>query len=112
MQANDIFTHSVTAAAAITEHRAVSVTGGVPAAGAAVFGIAKSDGAIGAKVPVAALGTAIATAGAAIAAGAALETDNQGRVITKTTGVTIGRMAPGEVAAAAGDKVEIILIPN
>lgn len=112
MQATHIFSLTVTAAAALTAHRFVSTTGGVPAAGANTLGAALSDAASGAKVPVATVGTAIAEAGAAIAAGAALEVDNLGRVITKNTGVTVGRMAPGETAGAAGDKVEVILIAN
>lgn len=112
MQATDILVLTATAAAAITEHRFVSVTGGVPSAGANVLGASKSAAASGEKVPVVALGTAIVTAGAAISAGAAVETDNQGRAITKNTGVTVGRLAPGESAAAAGDKVEVILIAN
>lgn len=112
MQATDILVLSVTAAAAITEHRFVSTTGGVPAAGANVLGASKSLAASGEKFPVVCLGTAIVTAGAALAAGAALETDNQGRAITKNTGIAVARLAPGESAAAAGEKVEVILIPN
>ena len=48
------------------------------------------------------MGTTIAEAGAAIAANAAVELDGSGRVITKSAGVTVGRLMPGSVAAAAG----------
>lgn len=102
----------VTATAALTQHRGVTVVGAVPAAAATGLGIAQTGGAIGERVPVTVLGTTLAEAGAAIVAGAALEYDSVGRVITRSAGVTIGRMAPGQVAAAAGDVVEIMLIPN
>jgi hypothetical protein len=107
-----ILTLTVTAAAALTQNRAVTTLGAVPAAGAAVLGILRSSAASGQLVPVDVQGTAIAEAGAAISAGAALEVDNLGRVITKSSGVTVGRLAPGQSAAGAGALVEIVLIPN
>ncbi|MCZ8339644.1 MAG: DUF2190 family protein [Burkholderiaceae bacterium] len=102
----------VVATAALTQFRGATVAGAVPAAAATALGIAQTGGAIGERVPVAVLGTTLAEAGAAIAAGAALEYDASGRVITRSAGVTIGRMAPGQTAGAAGDLVEIVLIPN
>jgi hypothetical protein len=103
---------SVVATAALTQYRGVTVAGAVPGAAATAMGIAATGGAIGERVPVVVMGTAIAEAGAAIAAGAALEYDASGRVITRSAGVTIGRLAPGSVAAAAGDLVEVMLIPS
>jgi hypothetical protein len=105
-------TLGVVATAALTQYRGATVLGAVPAAGANALGIATTGGAIGERVPVAVLGTALAEAGAAISAGAALELDASGRVVTRSTGVTVGRMAPGMTAAAAGDVVEVVLIPN
>jgi hypothetical protein len=102
----------VTATAALTQFRGATMAGAVPAAGATALGIAMTGAAIGERVAVAALGTARAEAGAAIAAGAALEYDASGRVITRSAGVTIGRMLPGQTAGAAGDLVEILLLPN
>lgn len=108
----DILVMGVTATAALTANRAVTGAGAVPAAAANCLGIARVAAAIGERCPVTVLGTAIAEAGAAIAANAALELDASGRVVTKSAGATIGRMAPGYTASAAGDLVEIILIPN
>lgn len=106
----EVVTHSVVATAALTAARAVNVAGAVPAAAARCLGFAKFSGAIGERVPVAILGTTVAEAGAAITAGAALELDSSGRVITRSAGVTVGH-ALGS-AGAAGDKLEILLIPN
>jgi len=103
---------TVIATAALTQNRAVTVAGALPAAAGNSLGFAQTGGAIGEAVPVAVMGTAIAEAGAAIAAGAAVELDASGRVVTKSAGATVGRMAPGAVASAAGDMVEVLLIPN
>lgn len=100
----------VAATAALTQFRAVNIAGAVPAAAATCLGIAQQAAAIGEQCPVVTLGTAIAEAGAAIAAGAALELDASGRVITRSAGVTIGRALTA--AGAAGDQVEVFLIPN
>lgn len=105
-----ILTLSVVATAALTQHRAATGLGALPAAGARCLGFADVSAAIGERVSVATLGTAIAEAGAAFADDAALEVDVAGRVITKTTGVTVGRALGA--AAAAGQMVEILLIPN
>jgi hypothetical protein len=112
MQAIDLLVLTATAVAVITDERFVSTTGGVPSAGANTLGVAKSQAASGEKFPVVASGTAIVESGGALAAGAAIETDNQGRAVTKNTGVTVARLAPGETAAGAGEKVEVILIQN
>lgn len=110
--ATNLMQLGVVATALLTQYRGVTVAGAVPAAAATALGIAATGGAIGDRVPVVVLGTALAEAGAPIAAGAALEYDSVGRVVTRSAGVTIGRMAPGQVAAALGDVVEIVLIPN
>lgn len=109
-----VLTLHVVAAAALSAGRFVTTGGAVPAAGATCAGVTRSSaGAAGDLVPIDVLGTGWVEAGAAIAAGAAIETDNQGRAITKAAGVTLGRMAPGQAAAtAAGQMVEIVLIPN
>jgi hypothetical protein len=100
----------VVATAALTQFRAVNIAGAVPAAAATSLGPAMNGGAIGDAVPVVALGTAIAEAGAAVAAGALLETNASGQYITRSAGVTVGRAITA--AAAAGDQFEIFLIPN
>lgn len=103
---------TMTATAALVANRFVSITGGVPAAGANSYGVTDSDAAIGAKVAIKTTGTSMVETGGAIAAGGLVETDNQGRALAKNTGVTLARLAPGEVSTAAGQTVEVILIAN
>jgi hypothetical protein len=98
-------------AVAAIQYRGVQVTGAAVAAGGAGY-IAQTGGAVGDRVAVTTVGTAIAEAGAAIAAGALVEFDSVGRVVTRTSGVNVGRLAPGESAAAAGQLVEMIVIPH
>lgn len=81
-------------------------------AGANAYGVARTEGVAGDAVPIDVLGTAIVESGAAIAAGAAVEADASGRAITHDAGVVLGRLAPGESAAASGQLVEVILISN
>jgi hypothetical protein len=100
----------VTASAVIAINQAVSHAGGVAAAGANALGFAQLDAASGTRVTVTAGGTAVAIAGAAITAGAAVEVGTQGRVITRASGVTVGRALTA--ATAAGDQVEVLVIPN
>lgn len=108
--ATKLLTLSVVATAALAQNRAVTGLGAVPAAGARCMGFADFPAAIGERVSVGALGTTIAEAGAAFAADTALELDASGRVVTKAAGVTVARaLVP---AAAAGQMVEILLIPN
>lgn len=101
---------TVTAAAALSAHRGVTVAGAVPAAGANVLGFTRTAAASGDLVPVDADGTVLAEAGAAIALGAAVEVDAQGRVITRTTGATVGRALAA--ATAAGQVIEVRFIAN
>ena len=101
---------SIVAGAAITQFRAVSATGTVPAAAANCLGFAQNGAASGEAVAVVALGTAIAEAGAAISAGALVELDASARVITRSAGAIVGRALTA--AGAAGDQVEVFLIPN
>lgn len=105
-----LLTLSVVATAALTQNRAVTGVGAVPAAAGRCAGFADFSGAIGERVSYGALGTAIAEAGAAFAADVALELDAQGRVVTKAAGVTVARAVTA--AAGAGSLVEVLLIPN
>lgn len=109
-QCTPILTLSVIATAALTADRFVTAAGAVPAAGASALGVGRSTVAIGARQPVDVLGTSVIETGAAIAANAFVETDVSGRAITKAAGVTLGRLAPGEVATAAGQFVEVLLL--
>lgn len=103
---------TMTASGAITGQRFVTPAGAVAGAGVNAQGVAQTDAAIGDKLTVDVLGTAVVETGAAIAAGALVECDATGRAITKNTGITLGRLAPGEVSTALGQFVEVILIPN
>lgn len=105
-----ILSVGVTLAAAVTEGQAVTAAGIVAGAGLNALGFAQSAGAIGARISLTSLGIAKAIAGAAIAAGSAVELNATGQVITKAAGVAVGRALTA--AAALGDEVEVFVIPN
>lgn len=109
-QSRCIQTLPVIAAVALTANRFVSPTGGLPAAGGNTLGVALSDTAQGDACPVERLGTAKVVASAAIAKGAAIESLDDGRAVTRTTGVTCARAL--EAATVAGQIIEVALIPN
>lgn len=99
----------IKATATITQNRGITFAGAVPAAGAngaaAVFGGVSGD-----LITANVMGTATVEAGAAFAVNVALEFDSVGRYVTKTSGATVARSITA--AAAAGDIVEALLIPN
>ena len=99
----------VVATAAITQFRGMTLAGGVPAA-AANGGIAFTSGAIGDTVTMNVIGTAIAEAGAAFAAGTLLEFDSNARLVTRASGVPVARAITA--ASGAGVQAEVLLIPN
>ena len=105
-----LFIGSVVATAALTHYRAATFAGALPVAGANVQGFCRTGGAIGDRVPVDMLGSTIAEASAAVAVGALLEVIATGQVVTRTPGAILGRALTA--AAAAGDQVEVFLIPN
>lgn len=98
------------AAGAVNEYRFVTATGAQAGAGANALGASEYAAADGEPFSAAHLGTAIVEAGAAVAAGAAIQSDATGRAITKDAGATVARAL--EAAAAAGDFIEVALIPN
>lgn len=109
-QSSSLMFLAVKAAGAIGEYRFVNPSGAQAGAGENALGVSRYAAATGAYVAVSALGTAIVEAGAAIAAGAAIQSDASGRAITKDTGATVARAL--QAASAAGDFVEVVLIPN
>lgn len=112
-QAVPVLTLSVACAVALTANRFVTTLGAVPAAAGNALGVNRAASTVaGEFVPVDVLGTAVIEAGAAIAAGSLVEADATGRAVTRSAGAILGRLAPAEVATAAGDFVEIVLIPN
>lgn len=112
-QSLPLLTLTVTASAVLTRYRAVTAAGAHAAAD--LFGVAKTDGAIGNLVQVDVAGTTIMEAGAAIPAGTKyVVTDAQGRAIAggaAAANAVFGRLLPGQSASAAGDLVEVLLTP-
>jgi hypothetical protein len=106
-QGSPILVLPVKAIAVLTARRFVTLLGAVPAAAAGNVGVAQMDAAIGDTIPVTVVGTDHVEAGAAVAAGALIEIDNQGRAITRAAGIALGRAL--EAAGAAGDRIEVLL---
>lgn len=105
-----LLTLSIAAAVVLTAERFATGTGAVATAGGRAFGVTQTAGAIGDVVAVDVMGTAVVTAGAAIAKDAAVEVGTAGKAVTKSTGVTVARAL--QAAAADGDRIEVMLIPN
>ncbi len=98
---------TITAAAALTGERFATLAGAVPAANAGGLCVPRTNAASGASVAADVVGTAIVEASAAITAGAAVATTNDGRAVTHSTGVIAGYALTG--AGAPGDKIEVLL---
>jgi predicted RecA/RadA family phage recombinase len=79
---------------------------GLPAAGGRVFGVVGYDVPSGGLVPVKREGVLPVTAAGAIAAGAEVEVNAAGKVITRTTGIPIGVCLNG---CANAEDAEILL---
>lgn len=112
-QSLSVMTLSVISTAVVAANRFISPAGAYPAAGANAYGASEAPALTsGDRLPVTAIGSVVVETGGAIAAGSLVETDNTGRALLKNTGIALGRLAPGEVSTAAGQFVEVILIPN
>ena len=106
-----LLTLTVVAAGTIAAHRFVTAAGAQAGADANTLGVARTEAVAADKIPVDVLGTAIVESGAAIAAGATLETDASGRGITwATSGGKVGIAL--EAASGAGEFIEVLLLPN
>lgn len=103
-------TLSVKSTGAITKRRFVTAAGAQAGAAANTLGVSRYSVVAGEEVPVDNLGTTEVEAGGAIAAGAAIQTDANGKAILKAAGPTVARSL--EAAAADGDIIEVVLIPN
>ena len=124
-QACPIFALSALAATALLAERFVSQSGAGTTNGALTtinvaqttlaatntLGVVRQAAASGDKVTVDVLGSAIIEAGAAITAGATVSSDTVGRAIAWATGAAKVGMAL-QSATAAGQFIEILLIPN
>lgn len=107
-----LLTLSLTSTAALAQYQPVLATGApAVAAGNAVGFADNAVAASGTLYPATVSGIAIAIAGAAIAAGALVEVHTTvTKVVTRSAGVSIGRALTA--AAADGDQIEVLLIPN
>lgn len=97
----------------INPNRFVDLGGSQAELGEAARGITHDGASAGEKaVPVIVLGTAVIEAGAAFDAGVNLSSDAQGRAIltTEASDYTINAISV-EAATAAGDFVEVIVVP-
>lgn len=91
--------------------RFTTPAGAQAGADANTFGVARTAGVSGDKIPVDVIGTAVIESGAAFSAGATLKSDASGRGITwATSGAKIAIAL--EAATAAGQFVEVRLVDN
>jgi hypothetical protein len=111
-QSKPLLTLSLTLSGTVVVDRFVTGAGAQTGAAGNAIGVAQTAGVAGEVIPVDTIGTTVIETGAAIAANALVESDASGRAVTRSAGVTLGRMAPGQVATAAGQFMEIILFIN
>lgn len=97
---------SVPAAAALSRFRCVNFAGATAVATDAVLGVPNADYAVGEQAGISTHGEILVEAGAAIAAGAQVQPDAQGRVITLAAGKAWGNAR--DAAAAAGDIIRVL----
>ena len=109
-QAVAVFTHSLQTTQTVGEHRFVTSAGAPAGSGGHALGVASMDAASGEWLGIVVLGSAQIEAAGALSVGEAVESDTEGRAITHTNGVKLGRTL--QAATAVGDLIEILLIPN
>lgn len=105
-----LLSKTVVAAAELSAHRFVTVAGAVPAANGNAIGVTRAPATAGAPVAVDCVGIVDVEASAAISAGAALATTDDGRAVTYSTGAVVARALTA--ATGAGQHVSALLIPN
>lgn len=106
-----ILTINRTLSGTVAQYGPVTAAGAPASAAGNAVGFAQVGGASADVVPVTVLGTTKAIAGAAITAGALVEVHSTvSKVVTKSAGVAIGRALTA--AAADGDEIEVLIIPN
>lgn len=109
-QNHSVLTLTLLASAAIVAQTLVDYTGATATAAGKAAGVARTSGAIGDPVPVDVLGTAVVLAGAAVTKGERLQSDASGNVVPLSAGVPVAVAL--EAASAAGQTIEVFLIPN
>lgn len=110
-QSIPLLTLTVALSGTVAVHRFVTAAGAQAGANANTLGVAQLAGVASDKVAVDVIGTTLVEAGAAITAGATLETDADGKAITwDTAGGKVGIAL--EAATGAGQIIEVLLLPN
>lgn len=108
-----LLTLTVIATAVVAANRFVTTAGAHTAAGALPLGVTRSDGVIGDPIPVDVHGTALVEAGDAIAADAPIMVTTDGKALTHDGDGDKHAVARAlEAAGAAGDLVEVLLVPS
>lgn len=111
MQSIPVLTLTVVASGAIVANRFVTPLNDQAVADENTLGVSRTAAADGEACPVDVIGTTTVEAGAVVAAGASLKSDASGRAITwATSGAKVGIAL--SAAAAAGDLIEVLLVPN
>lgn len=105
-----IFTPPMIASGAVAVNRFVTHAGAQAGDGVNALGVSAVAAADGEAFPVVALGTAVIEAGGSFSLGALLQSDTNGKAVTKAAGVGIARAL--EESTGAGDFVEVLIVPN
>ena len=101
---------TIIAAGPIVSHRFVDVTSEQAGAAATALGVSAYDALAGDATTIDTLGVVSVEAGAVVAVGDLIETDASARAITRTAGPIVARSL--DAAAAAGDLIRCVIIPN
>lgn len=109
-QSKAVLTLTLAAAGTIAANRFITPAGAQAGAAANTLGVANTAAVAADKIPVDVLGTTTVEAGAAVSANATVQSDASGRAITWASGPKIGIAL--EAATAAGQFIEVLLIPN
>lgn len=109
MQRIDILTLSVAAAGTIAAETFGTLTGATATAAGNAAGVFRSKGEEGDLVPLDVLGTTIVVAAETIAPDEAIEVGANGQAAVLAAGTQVARAVTG---GDAGDRIEVLLIPN
>lgn len=110
-QSIPLLTLSVIASGTIAPHRFVTRLGSQAGADATTLGVSESAATVGVLTPVDVIGTTIIESGAAFSLGDTLKSDSSGRGIPWVTSGAKVAVAL-QAATAAGQFVEVLLLPN
>lgn len=106
-----VLTKTLPLTGTVAQYGPVTAAGAPATAAGNAVGFSQVAGVSGDNAPIVMLGTTLATAGAAITAGALVEVHTTvAQVVTKSAGVSIGRALTA--AGAAGDQIEVLIIPQ